>query len=130
MSAKCRRASLNARRGTRNPTADASSASNSAREAPLPCASILADLGPLELRVYDPVTMSAFGPYTAPTLDEDGTWWSTIIFGDTIGLEFYLPPGYTTPPKTLPRIVGAFYCYADFYGSDFEPAVGRLPHWI
>ena len=85
---------------------------------------IMTDLGPLELRVYDPVTMSAFGPYTAPILNEDGTWWSTIIFGDTIGLEFYLPPGYTTPPKTLPRIVGAFYCYADFYGSDFYPQSG------
>ncbi len=85
---------------------------------------IMTDPGPVELRVYDPVTMSAFGPYRSPILNEDGTWWSTIIFGDTIGLEFYLPPGYTTPPETLPRIVGAFYCYADFYGSDFYPQSG------
>ncbi len=85
---------------------------------------IMTDLGVLELRVYDPVSKSVFGPYRHPILNEDGTWWSTIIFGDTIGLEFYLPPGYDTPPKVLPRLVGAFYCYADFYGSDFYPQSG------
>jgi lysyl endopeptidase len=47
----------------------------------------------LELRVYDPVGGGAFGPYSRPRLDENGDWWTTIIFGDSIGLEFYAPPG-------------------------------------
>ncbi|MEJ5384140.1 MAG: serine protease [Fimbriimonadales bacterium] len=85
---------------------------------------MMTDPGPVQLRVYDPVTMSAFGPYTSPTLNEDGTWWSTIIFGDTIGLEFYLPAEYTAPPSVLPRIVGALYCYKDLTGSDFYPQSG------
>jgi V8-like Glu-specific endopeptidase len=84
----------------------------------------MTDPGPVQVYVYDPVSQVAFGPYTKPPLDEDGTWWSTIIFGDTIGLEFHLPAEYTTPPSVLPRIVGALYCYKDLMGSDFYPQTG------
>lgn len=82
---------------------------------------IMTDLGDLELRVYDPVSKVAWGPYRTPRLNEDGTWWSTIIFGDTIGLEFHLPAGSAFPPKVMPKIVGIFYAYADFNASDFDP---------
>lgn len=46
----------------------------------------------LELRVYDPESGAAFGPYRHPRLDADGHWWTTLIIGSTLGLEFYLPP--------------------------------------
>jgi len=42
----------------------------------------------MELRVYDPVSGSTFGPYPMDRLREDEDWWTTIIFGDQIGLEF------------------------------------------
>ncbi len=99
---------------------------------------VLTDIGGLELRVYDPAAGYAFGPYTHPRLNEDGTWWSTVIFGDMIGLELYAPPG-ATPPRKMPEIVGIFYMYADFenWFSDFNPASGDcytdavcFPAWI
>lgn len=99
---------------------------------------VLTDIGGLELRVYDPVGGYTFGPYTYPRLNDDGTWWSTVIFGDTIGLELYAPPG-VKPPKRMPEIVGVFYMYADFgeWYSDFDPASGDcytdavcFPAWI
>jgi hypothetical protein len=48
----------------------------------------------LELRVYEPDRGLAFGPYSAPRLDENGEWWTTIIFGEAIGLEFHVPAGW------------------------------------
>lgn len=59
----------------------------------------------LELRVYDPVGGNAFGPYSAPRLDARGEWWTTIIFGAAIGLEFHVPPGAEFPPR-MPEITG------------------------
>lgn len=85
---------------------------------------VLTDLGPdIELRVYDPKTGVAWGPYAAPRLNEDGTWWSTIIYGDMIGLEFRLLPDRTFPPRLFPQIVGMYYHYADYQGlvSDIHP---------
>ncbi len=64
----------------------------------------------VRLRVYDPVSGAAFGPYTKPRLDEHGDWWTTIIFGESIGLEFALPPG-AEPPATLPAISAIAYIY-------------------
>lgn len=75
---------------------------------------VLTDIGDMELRVYDPVGGSAFGPYRYPRLSEDGTWWSTVIFGEAIGLEFYLPPRAPLPPEKMPEIQSVFYMYADF----------------
>ena len=57
----------------------------------------------LELRVYDPVGGFAFGPYTYPWLDEHEDWWTTIIFGDRIGLEFRLASEHE-PRTSLPSI--------------------------
>lgn len=84
---------------------------------------IMTDIGKMELRVYDPKEQYTFGPYFSPRLNEDGTWWSTVVFGDTIGLEFYLPPDQLFPPRVMPQIVGIFYMYANFqeWFSDFEP---------
>lgn len=69
------------------------------------------------VRVYDPVGGYSFGPYTLPIMNEDQTWWTTIIFGDQIGLEFYLPPGAT--PAGLPPIDGINYFFA---GPDWDKA--------
>lgn len=63
----------------------------------------------LLLRVYDPASGSAFGPFRTPHLDDDGGWWTTIIFGDTIGLEFHVPPGAALP-AALP-LVESVACY-------------------
>ena len=73
-----------------------------------------------ELRVYDPKGGYAFGPYTLPVLNEDDTWWSTIIFGEWIGLEFHVPPGVEKPQ--LPALTGIAYFFAGWESSDFEPA--------
>ncbi|MBL8877552.1 MAG: trypsin-like peptidase domain-containing protein [Phycisphaerales bacterium] len=59
----------------------------------------------LEVRVYDPVSGNAFGPYTAPRLDSRGDWWTTIIFGSTIGLEFHVPADGAFPPR-MPDLTG------------------------
>ncbi len=64
----------------------------------------------LLLRVYDPASGSAFGPFRSPHVDEEGGWWSTIIFGDTIGLEFHVPPGAALPPE-LPLIESVAHYY-------------------
>lgn len=76
------------------------------------------------LMVYDPKSGSAFGPYTLPMMDEEGTWWTTIIFGDRIGLEFLVPAGVDKPQ--LPEISGIVYNFAGFDAiqgdSDFDPA--------
>ncbi len=70
----------------------------------------------LELRVYDPVGGYAFGPYQAVDIEPDEEWWTTIIFGDSIGLEFHAPPGTAFPPE-MPWFDGVAYC-------NVEPPLG------
>lgn len=67
-----------------------------------------------QLRVYDPASGVAWGPYANRPLDDDGKWWSTVIFGDTIGLEFWVPADM--PPQMIRdlRITDVFYCYYPF----------------
>lgn len=77
-----------------------------------------------QLRVYDPKGGYTFGPYSNPILNEDGTWWTTIIFGERIGLEFYIPSGVERPQ--LPELTGIGYMFAGWEGGDFEPAGGCL----
>ena len=71
----------------------------------------------LELRVYDPVSGHAFGPYQSPRLDENGDWWTTAIFGESIGLEFYQPdddnPGR---PPVLPELTAVAKHWGDQLG--------------
>ncbi|MGE3181521.1 MAG: hypothetical protein AB7N71_07820 [Phycisphaerae bacterium] len=69
----------------------------------------------VELRVYDPTTGSTFGPYSSPRLDEDGAWWTPIIYGDTIGLEFHAPEGLDNPK--LPEIRDIARFTEDFGGT-------------
>lgn len=64
----------------------------------------------LELRIYDPAGGSAFGPVRLPMRDEEGMWWSHIIFGESIGLEFHVPPG-REPPVELPIVREIAYIY-------------------
>ncbi|MGE3181312.1 MAG: hypothetical protein AB7N71_06760, partial [Phycisphaerae bacterium] len=64
----------------------------------------------MSLFVYDPETNRAFGPYSALDRDENGDWWSTIIFGDSIGLLFEMPAG-TAPEARLPAITGVAYIH-------------------
>src|SRR5262245_3637764 len=63
-----------------------------------------------QLRIYDPVSGAARGPYTATELDDDGAWWSPPLFGDTIGLEFIFEPE-APQPVTLPFITHIAYIY-------------------
>jgi hypothetical protein len=58
------------------------------------------------LYVYDPATGAAFGPYSKHQLVMT-EWWSTIIFGDSIGLEFVVE-GDGNPPVT-PTIASIAY---------------------
>ncbi len=62
----------------------------------------------LELRVYDPVSGATFGPYDAFQPDDNGHSWSTIIFGESIGLEFHVPAGVEVSPH-MPEIDGIAY---------------------
>ncbi|MCS7208170.1 MAG: hypothetical protein NZ874_01210 [Fimbriimonadales bacterium] len=75
-----------------------------------------------QLRVYDPKGGYAFGPYSHPVLNEDGTWWTTIIFGEWIGLEFYLPLG--AERVQLPELTAIAYVFEleGAFGGDFAPA--------
>jgi len=79
----------------------------------------------LELRVYDPATRSAFGPYSSPRLTEDETWWTTIIFGEAIGLEFHQPPGAEFPPH-MPVITHIAYYYEGPRSGGIQPTQGCL----
>lgn len=68
----------------------------------------------LQLRVYDPVSGVAFGPYSRPKLDENGDWWTTLIAGDTIGLEFFYPPSDESDINPLlPAITGVIKNWPD-----------------
>ena len=60
----------------------------------------------IRVYVYDPLTGSAFGPYSTHQLAMT-EWWSTIIFGDSIGLEF-VAEGGANPPAT-PTIASIAY---------------------
>jgi len=62
----------------------------------------------MELRVYDPTSGSTFGPYSMDGLRNDEDWWTTIIFGDQIGLEFHVSDAEGVAPR-LPEINGIAY---------------------
>lgn len=64
-----------------------------------------------ELRVYDPFTQQGFGPYVWPMLDDEGRYWTTIIFGDAIGLEFRLPAWSDSDTLAIPRVTRIAYNY-------------------
>ena len=63
----------------------------------------------IELRVYDPLGGASFGPFR-PAPDENGDWWTTLIFGPTIGLEFFVEePGDAFPPIPAITAIGAMH---------------------
>jgi hypothetical protein len=77
----------------------------------------------VELRVFAPNENVAF--LSHPTWDEEGNWWTTIIFGDAIGLELFVPEG--VPTVELPEITAIAYHFAGPEAvpqGDFEPASG------
>jgi hypothetical protein len=77
----------------------------------------------VELRVFAPVEQVAF--VSQPTWDEDGNWWTTIIFGDAIGLEVFVPDNVAS--VQLPEITAIAYHFAGPEAvpqGDFEPASG------
>ena len=74
----------------------------------------------LELRVYDPDGHAVFGPFTAPRLNDDFTWWTPTIFGDDIGLEYHIGPGDPLP-EFMPEISRILYNYRDGFG---DPILG------
>lgn len=66
----------------------------------------------LELRVYDPYSGLVHGPFKgSPQLETDG-WWAPTVFADTVGFEFYLPPGAAIPGAipTPDQVVFHFPC--------------------
>lgn len=69
----------------------------------------------VELRVYDPESGSTFGPYTQPRLDENSDWWTPMIFGEKIGLEFHAPDDVDSPK--LPEIRDIVRYTEDFGGG-------------
>lgn len=96
----------------------------------------LTNIGDLELRVYAPDSLAAFGPYTHPRLTEDGTWWSTVIFGESLGLEFRRRPA-TALPKPLPEIRSIVYLYTPFSSlgggpppGTCDPDISCYPMWV
>ncbi|MBZ0172214.1 MAG: hypothetical protein K8E66_07540 [Phycisphaerales bacterium] len=64
-----------------------------------------------EVFVYDPWTGAAFGPYTRHDLARTD-FWSTIIFGDSIGIEVVAP--VADQPPAVPSIVSVNHGYAMF----------------
>jgi hypothetical protein len=81
------------------------------------------DLKGLELWIYDPVGRTTLGPYANPVLSEDGSFWSTIIFGDRIGLEFRTIPGLSKN-SALPEILSVAYMFKNFDREDRWPPPG------
>lgn len=77
----------------------------------------------VQLRVFDPVGGYAF-PVDLPIWDEKGDWWTTIIFGNQIGLEFFVPDWVEKP--FIPEITAIAYHFAgpEIVQSDFEPTSG------
>lgn len=72
----------------------------------------------LELRVYDPVSGAAFGPYGQPRLDANQEWWTTLIVGDAVGLEFYRPPtDEVADPEPLPKLTAVAKHWAADHGN-------------
>ncbi|USN98101.1 MAG: hypothetical protein H6810_07880 [Phycisphaeraceae bacterium] len=64
-----------------------------------------------EIFVYDPWTGFAFGPYSRYELARTD-FWSTIIFGDSIGIEVVVPP--SDQPPAVPSIVSVNHGYGMF----------------
>ncbi|MBC8367871.1 trypsin-like peptidase domain-containing protein [bacterium] len=83
----------------------------------------LEDLAGMELRVYDPEGLHVLGPYVNPTLSEEGSFWSTVIFGEKIGLEFRVLPGIERP-RDLPEILSVAYLFETFDRGDRWPPGG------
>ncbi len=71
----------------------------------------LVDIDPkadIEIRIFDPASPTAYGPFVRPTLDEDGGWWSPTIWGDSIGIELYAPNGIAAGAQE-PRVEKVAY---------------------
>ncbi len=60
----------------------------------------------ISVYLYAPLTGSTFGPYSKHQLAMT-EWWSTIIFGDSIGLEFVVENGAILP--AIPTIASIAY---------------------
>ncbi|MCH8147118.1 MAG: trypsin-like peptidase domain-containing protein [Planctomycetes bacterium] len=68
----------------------------------------LRELAGVKLRVYDPAGTTVLGPFTTAHTAEDGSWWSPTIFGETIGLELFVPEDIE-PPSALPGIAAVAF---------------------
>ncbi len=71
----------------------------------------------MQVRVYDPAGTAVHGPYEAWRVDDEGLWWSPSIFGDVIGLEFYLPAGGKPSADELSIVQVAYVYTCDCHGG-------------
>ena len=62
----------------------------------------------IEVRPYAPGSGAVFGPYLIPAGGDPAGWWSPMVFGDTLGLEFHLPAGQMMP-LIAPAITSIVY---------------------
>lgn len=83
----------------------------------------LTDIPGLEVRVYDPVSGVVFGPERSPRLDETGRWWTTVVFGEVLGVEFY-DPGKGAAAASIPEITSIAYLYRGVGGDRGQPPTG------
>lgn len=83
----------------------------------------LTDMQGLELRVYDPASGVVFGPVHTPRLDENGRWWTTVVFGNVLGLELY-DPGKGAAAARIPEITSVAYLYRGVGGDRGQPPTG------
>lgn len=74
-----------------------------------------------EIRAYAPASSAAFGPLSSFPIGEDGTWWSPVIFGDSLGLEFYAAP--CRAAARFPEIAQVTYIYGSVQADG--PAGGK-----
>src|SRR5260370_15590531 len=78
------------------------------------------ELGGMELRVYQPGSQAALGPYTffpgGWDEGEEPSRWTPTVGGESVGLEFYQPAGDARPP---PQIAAVSYVYEDI-AEDYE----------
>jgi hypothetical protein len=67
----------------------------------------------VEMRVYEPGTDYVHGPYQVITQPEDdGLYWSPVIFGEQIGLELAIAPKHPAPHREA-RVVSIAYLFDD-----------------
>lgn len=83
----------------------------------------LTDIEGLEVRLYDPASGIVFGPYSSPRLDENGRWWTTVVFGDVLGLELY-QPGKGDAATRMPEITAVAHLYRAPGGDRGQPPTG------